>query len=262
MHELAFADAARPTPVVVLNLPLADYSIGHELLLLQRRNALVLLPPEAFQELDFSFQIHAIREAVWLCSDPFSVRERFERPARVMWRFRWNEWKRQRWVKRLKNLLPQDYALAAADFRNYLEAARPRIPAAGAFAVEVLYGDDDAKGRSMGQPMVLSLYHFVISLPKEERPKSKCAWDFPYAMATWLFFSRMESLGNYRIENFEERDEQSVMDSARAGKSETLNIELLAERNSTPNAEVPENKNNSGLATPPPDMTSRPGGGA
>lgn len=245
MHELSFADAARQTPAVVLNLPLAEYSIGHELLLLRARNALVVSSPEEFSKLDFVMQLHAIREAVWICSDPFSVREKFERPAFINWRFRWNEWKRKRWVKWLdnSNLLPMDYALAVAEFRNYLASAHPHIPGPGPHAVDVLYPDEQAKGRGMGQPMVLSLYHFVITLPKEERPK--CAWDFPYGMATWLFFSKMESLGNYRIENFEERDEQSVMDEAKASrgnKEETSNVEHL-----TPNAE--------GLATVPLDLS-------
>jgi hypothetical protein len=213
MHELAYADAARPTPAVVLNLPMAEYSIGHELLLFHRRNSLALLSPEEFSALDFTLQLHAIREAAWICSDPFSTRERFERPARVMWRFRWNEWKRRRWVNGLSKLLPQDYALAAAEFRNYLEAAHPRVPSPGKHAVDVLYGDEERSGRHLGQPMILSLYQMVLSLPATER--SVCAWDYPYARATWMFFAQMESAGNYRIENFEERDEQAVMDEAR-----------------------------------------------
>jgi hypothetical protein len=247
MHELAFADAARPTPVVVLNLPLSEYSVGHELLLFSRQNALMLLPKEEFSSLDFDKQIFAIREAVWICSDPFSVRERFERPARIMWGLRWNEWKRRRWVNRLKNLLPMDYALAAAEFRNYLSSGHPAIPVPGKHAVDVLYPDDgDSKGRAFGQPLMLSLYHFVLSLPKTDRPK--CAWDYPMAKATWLFFSRMESQGNYRIENFEEREEQSVMD------------ELRAERESRKReAPEPAQSSNKGLATAPPNLTN--GGG-
>ncbi len=82
MHELAFADAARPSPVVILNLLLCEYSIGHELLLFRRRNALVISSPEEFSKLDFWEQVFYIREALWICSDPFSKRDAFERPAR------------------------------------------------------------------------------------------------------------------------------------------------------------------------------------
>lgn len=249
-HELAFADVVRPTPVVVLKLPLAEYSLGHELLLLRRRNALVILPEREFSKLDYWEQLHAIREAVWLCSDPFSERDQFERPKGFMLGFRWNEWKRRRWVKGLKKFLPMEYALASADFRNYLAASRPNIPTAGKHACDALYPDDGAaRGRSFGQPLVLSLYHFVITLPTAERPK--CAWDFPFARAMWLFFAKLEAEGNYRIENFEEREEQAVYDEAVAEareKSEVRSqkLESKTAEHSTPNA--------TGLATVPPDL--------
>lgn len=250
MHELSFADAARPSPVVVLNLPLADYSLGHELLLFRRRNALALLPAEEFAALPFDQQIFSIREAVWLCSDAFSVRDRIEQPSVFMLGFRWSEWKRRRWVKRLKDLLPEDYALAAAEFRNYLAEAHPKIPTPGEFAMEVLYPDETGKGRAFGQPLVVSLYQYVITLPSSERPD--CAWDFPMAKAMWLFYAHMEMQGNYRIENWEERDEQSVMDEAREqGRSQKSE-----DSNSEP--ETTNAKPSSGLATPPPDLSSEP----
>jgi hypothetical protein len=243
VHELSVADVFRPTPVTVLNLPLAEYSIGHELLLLRRRNALALLSPEEFSKLDFALQIHAVREAVWICSDPFSVRDRFEQPARFMWGFRWNEWKRRRWVNRQRHLLPHDYALAAVDFRNYLEAAHPQIPTPGKHACDVLYPEDEKSGRRFGQPMILSFYQMVIDMPESERPV--CAWDFPYARATWIFFAQLETAGSFRIENFEERDEQSVMDGARS------DVKRRAEDGGGhgPHATA------SGLATAPPDLS-------
>lgn len=218
MHELSFADAVRPAPTVILNLPLAEYSIGHELLLFRRRNALALLVPEEFSKLDIEAQIYAIREAIWLCSDPFSVRDRIESPSVWMLGFRWNEWKRKRWVKRLKNMLPHDYALAAAEFRIYLQEAHPRVPVPGKHAMDVLYPEEaESKGRSFGQPLIVSLYNFVRTLPNSERPR--CAWDFPMAKATWLFFSELEAHGQHRIENWEERDEQSVMDEIKAERA-------------------------------------------
>lgn len=214
MHDLSVADALRPPSVVVLNLPLAEYSIGHELLLLARRNALLLLPLDEFIALDFWRQIFAIREAVWICSDRFSAWDRINRQSGIMWRFRWSEWKRQRWVRRLNSLLPADYALALAEFRNYLIAARPNVPSAGRHAVRVLYGDEENSNRSMGQPLILSLYRFALTLPREERPK--CAWDYPFARALWMFFSQLEAEGSFRIENDREREEQAVYDEAKA----------------------------------------------
>ena len=37
MHDLAFADATRPTPAFILRVLLQPYSLGHELILLQRK---------------------------------------------------------------------------------------------------------------------------------------------------------------------------------------------------------------------------------
>lgn len=243
MHEFSVADAFRPNPTSVLGLPLEPYSIGHELILLRRRNAFLTLSEAEFSLLDFWQQLHAIREAVWLCSDSYGARERFERPSWFMLGMRWNERKRRMWVCCQKELLPEDYALAVADFRNYLVEAHPRIPSPGKFAIEVLYPDDaESRGRSYGQPMVLSLYHFVIGLPAKERPK--CAWDFPYAKAMWLYFSKLESGGAFRIENFEERDEQSVMDEVESERR-TKKSEAISHK--------PEPVKESGLATEVPD---------
>lgn len=210
MHEFSVADAFRPAPAAVLGLPLEPYSIGHELLLLRRRNAFLTLSAYDFAALEFWKQLHAIHELIWICSDPYSARDRFEQPSWFAVGLRWNEWKRRRWVKRQKHLLPEDYALAEADVRNYLNEAHPIIPTPGKHAIDVLYPEDNSKGRAFGQPLLISLYHFVIDLPAQERPA--CAWDYPFARAMWLFFGKLESNGAFRIENFDERDEQSVMD--------------------------------------------------
>ena len=64
MHELFFADAARPTPCVVLRLPLRPYAIGHELRLLARRNPFLCLSRSAFDELPVAQQITALVTAI------------------------------------------------------------------------------------------------------------------------------------------------------------------------------------------------------
>ena len=210
-HELAFADAARPTPVVVLNLLLAEYSLGHELLLFRRRNALLLASPAEFSALELWQQLHAIREAVWVCSDPASVRMRFEQPSAFMLRHRLNEFNRRRWVRSLRRMLPDDYALAAAEFRNYLAAAHSFPTCPSQHATDVLYSEEkDAAGRVFGQPFTLTLYQFVYQLPVSERPA--CAWDFSFANATWQYFAHCEAQGNFRIENQKEAQIQAEKD--------------------------------------------------
>jgi hypothetical protein len=247
VHELSAADALRPSPVCILNLPLSEYSLGHELLLFRRRNALVILSETAFSELDFALQIHAIREAVWICSDSFSARDRFERPSWFMAGFRWNEWKRKRWAKRLKHLTLQDYALAAAEFRNYLSEAQSCPPIPTKHAISVLYPDDkNEHGRGFGQPFFLTLYQFVIGLPKDEWVCAT-AWDFPYARALWLYFAKCEAEGAYRIENAKERQVQAELEQFERE---------IAEEKAAEQGKVPDT---GGLATVPPDLNAEGG---
>ena len=258
MHELSAADALRPSPVCILDLPLAEYSLGHELLLFRRRNALAVLSSEEFSKLDFSAQIYAIREAVWLCSDSFSARDRFERPARIMWGFRWNEWKRKRWVKRLANLLPEDYALAAAEFRNYMAASQRFPPMPTPHAVSVLYpNDNEESGRGFGQPLFLTLYHFVSALPKSvllDNGPTGSVWDFPYARAIWLYTTKCEMEGAFRIENAKERQVQEEKDQFLKEIAEEKAAEDASRRTEAGGRKPEDKPNMSGLATPPPDL--------
>lgn len=69
MHEIIFADAFRPPKVKVLNLSLLDYTIGHELLLWQRRNSLVTYSPESFKELPEDERAQSLVQAVLICCE-------------------------------------------------------------------------------------------------------------------------------------------------------------------------------------------------
>jgi len=190
---------------------LTGYSLGHEVLLFRRRNALLVSSPAEFSRLETWQKIHALREAIWICADTYSARDRFERPSIFAFGFRWNEFKRRRWIARLKNFLPEDYALAEAEFRNYIAAAHAFPPTPSSHAASVLYEKDgDAGGRAFGQPLALTLYQFVLTLPPSERPR--CAWDFDFARAVWLYFGHAELEGGYRIENWKERQVQVERD--------------------------------------------------
>ena len=65
MNELAFADSARPTPVVCLRLPLLPYSIGHDALLLSIRSPFLFT---GFDELTWHQQISVLKQAVLICN--------------------------------------------------------------------------------------------------------------------------------------------------------------------------------------------------
>lgn len=252
MNLLAYADAARPTPVSVLKLPLSRYSLGHELLLFRRRNALLVTDQADFSLLPQETQMSALREAIWICSDSFSVRDRFERPSLFQLRMRLNLLCRRIWVHKLRRLDMDDYALAHIDLRNYLAQSRDFPPEPGKFARQVLgYDKEENTGRSLGQPLVLTLYAFVLSLPADVR--GHCAWDFPYAQALWLYLAKCESEGSYRIEN----DREFSIAEEERGHLRALEEEkrLLGEKNKPVESVVPPEKIvpiPGGLATAPP----------
>ena len=259
MHELAFADAVRPTPVVVLNLPLLDYSIGHELLLLQRRNALLLLSPGQFSTLEFRQQAAAIREIVWICSDKFSERDRFER---TFFRLRWSELKCKIWLRRLKKLLLHDYALAEADLRNYLDAGRRLPPVAETEATEIANGEEPGSnsGRNLGAPFILSLHVFVASVI---RPNIN-PLDYSYSLAAWQYFASLENEGRIRIENWKEAEVKQEMvghiaalaaEEAEEAKKQSEDSALSTLRRASEDGRTPPSAPEPGLATPLPDLS-------
>lgn len=199
MHELAFADAARPTPVVVLTLPLRDYSLGHELLLQSQRNPLLLLGEEQFNALPWPEQVAALRRAVWLCANT-AAQNRREPWLRVKLHF---------WLWRTRRA---NYPLALAEFRNYLAACRQLLPMPdrGSYlAANGLDPNDEPPGRLLGSPWLARLYNFVsqhCAIPESDR------WDFPYALAAMLYQTQMETTGGYHIENSAEAEERIQME--------------------------------------------------
>jgi len=68
MHETTFADAFTPARATVLGVELLTFSIGHEIILWQRRNPLVIYTPESFKELPLAEKTKALGEAVQICS--------------------------------------------------------------------------------------------------------------------------------------------------------------------------------------------------
>jgi hypothetical protein len=169
MHESAFADAARPTRFVILRLPLLEYSLGHELLLIRHGNPLICLNREAFDQLPAWQQILALQQAVIVCHRRWENQNSKSAPMR-------------RWFWRIRKT---DYALAIADFRNYLAAGSTMPPR------EKLPSDDCA--RPHGAPWLAILYNHVRD------------WNCPKGLAQWLYLTHLETQGLVKITNETER---------------------------------------------------------
>lgn len=77
MHDTILADAFRPPRFTVLHLPLLDYTLGHEIVLWQRRNPLVAYGEASFSELHELEQMRVLKQAVLICSRKQSFGHRF-----------------------------------------------------------------------------------------------------------------------------------------------------------------------------------------
>lgn len=182
MHELTFADAAIPQQVTILGLPLAPYCLRHELILLRQRSP--CLSEEGFNAMTYSQQVFAVTLSVQLCA---------AKKAGWLWKFK-----------------RHDYALAIAEFRNYLNEGRKLLPAlsssneADKDAYEIANnGEKMTAGRSLGSPLIAQLIHFCIA---EMRLSYEEALESPFAHVGNLYFSNLESKGSLYIENQSEMD--------------------------------------------------------
>lgn len=194
-HDLAFADAARPSRVVCLRLLLKPYSIGHELLLWRARNPLLLATQQEFNELPVAEQIHSLFRAVSICSRDWFGNQKPEKWVRL-------------WGWTVRNT---DWLLAIADFRNYLASGRAMLPVLSASipedveAYEISNNDEKlgGGGRALGAPFIPQLIIFLASVLRIEHDK---LWDYPYALAANLYFTHLENEGRLNIENYKETE--------------------------------------------------------
>ena len=223
-HELQFSDSVRPARVRILKLALLDYSLGHEALLLNQRNAFLLCSAKQISEMPMEQAIFALKSGVLICSQTWSENHRPQKWIRL-----WG------WLTRNEN-----WPLAIAEFQNYISAGRALPKAPSKFACEVLYGKDDDKGRAMGSPLLAQFYLWAT------RPENKemfpIGWDASFAMAGTLYFAQLEMEGRARIENSAESEEQTEMDK--------IQSEVAAEE-----AKGTQSKFAGGLASLPPDLT-------
>lgn len=208
MHDFAYAAAARQARFVIIGLELKPYSIGHELLLLQQGNPL-LLDSDRFSKLPFEDQYRAVIRAVLICSRDWRSNQR---PHKWM---RFWSWKNRN----------ADYALAIADFRNYRQQGSTHPPAPEAEAYMISNKDDSNSAREKGSPILARVYNHVCAMPDREIFNyGRTAYDFPLGLGLFLWLSRLEEDDRAVIENSDEVDAKEKMakirEDARAAVSE------------------------------------------
>lgn len=231
MHELSFADAARPTPVVCLRLRLHPYTLGHEILLLKERNAVFLCPQEQFAALPLEQQIFAIKRFTLICSQSWE-----ENAGRQKWLNLWG------WLTR-----KADYSIELVEIRNYLAAAHAVLPPPTAEADEIENGKPE-KGRALGSPYLAQLINFATDRLAIFGVKS--VFNVPFALCGSLYFSKLESDGVFRVENSKEAETREKLDKIRADYE--AEQAAAKENPAAPGNITPINE---GLATTPPDLS-------
>lgn len=244
MHEAIFADACRPAPAFCLRLPLLTYTIGHELLLIQTRNPLVCMDDTSFNALPADLQRASLRRSVIICSRDW---EQHDKPQRFL-----RLWK---WVCDKFCV----YELEIAQFRNYLAAAHVDYPPPDPRADDVCASANgyepmrSMRGRTYGSPHIARLINFVAPRLKTLDSSLKTVFDCPYALANQLYITHLESEGNCRVENSEER---AAAEEYKRHVVEALAEELAeAEKSSGQKSEASKP---TGLATAPPDLDFDP----
>jgi hypothetical protein len=175
MSDMAFADAARPTPWNILRIPLLPYSLGHELLLIRSRN-LLLLEPAEFGKLRRHEQVAAVMRAVMICARSWEENKQADK-----WLGLWT-WRIRR----------ENFSLAIADFRNYRRegATMPTLNR---------NQDPESKGRELGSPYLARLTAYAASC------FGQGCYDQPLGQLQWMYFAEMERDGCVEVENASER---------------------------------------------------------
>jgi hypothetical protein len=197
MHDLAFADAAAEVRLpIILRLQMLPYSIGHELILLNQRNALLF---DNFNALDFEQHRKAIIRAALVCYRTWKQNAQRER----------NLWL---WGKLIRK---SNWAAEIAEFRIYRNAgsAGPPGPTQEAYEIAAMIQGEEP-GREFGGSNLARLMAYscrVFSGLGYETP-----YDVPLGFLNHVYLSELEVIGNARIENAKEAQVREEMAQHRA----------------------------------------------
>jgi len=176
MHDAAFAEAAVQSPAYILKRPLRPYSVGHELFLQGRRNALVGGDLAAIRPFH-------IWEAVLICEHSWREIRHLGMDPLIGLKFRIWGWRARK----------ESLEVAIADFINYRRAGSSFPPT----------DPPDSSGREAGSPVMARLIQFLIAyLGKTEEQ----AHDYPFGLANWHFATWLETQGTLKILNEAELD--------------------------------------------------------
>jgi hypothetical protein len=216
MHDLAFADAARPAGVQILGLRVKPYAVGHELTLLNERNPLVLVNP-GFDDLPLPQKAVCVTRAVYVCCSMWNELTFVPSSWWQSMRFKVNDWRFYRAWRKL--ILNPNYQEAGLQWQAYRAAGFDFPPGPDPEAASVV--DDrlghanEPKGRMLGGPWMARLVAYLAAGRIYEALGYPTPFDVPLRLAEHLHLSQLEDLGRGRIENTDEADIKAKLDKLR-----------------------------------------------
>lgn len=220
------------------------YTLGHEAELLRQENALFTLTYAEFDAIPEAQQRQAIVGAVDICSQTWG--EYAESASLLAARPKWHQFglrRRQkrlrsiwrRWQAALARLEPTDWAIAVAEFRNYVHDGRKCLPALSADDPDDVLaiaatgeGEKLEPGRSMGSPSLAHLISFAIEADLARHVGVSVVFDVPFSLCANLHLARLEDKGSIYIRNEKEhgaREEAEACRKAALAESEAEKAE-------------------------------------
>jgi hypothetical protein len=197
MHEPLLAQAALPAPVRICGIPLAPYSLGHELFLIRENSPFIfggtVLPQDLF-------------EAVWICSGSFDDCRR----APHTWTYLLKLWLLKRRIARCDN-----FEREAESFRQYRESGTLEFP----ISELPRPGESGPPPRPAGAPYLLRLHDFVCW---RYRLSLSEGWDFPAGEAKMRWATYWEEEQGLSIYNYHDAEFDRFVAQQEAKKKERL----------------------------------------
>ncbi len=195
MHELLFARAAWPNPVVVTGLLLKPYSIGHDLRLIKLLNPLANSNQSSFAELN---------TAAMICHQTWRECERM--PWDLLIRFKLWLWKRRR--------RKCDFLTELQKFIRYRDDGSLEFPPGG-----IAPNDRTTPARPPGCPFLLRLYQFIHREWNEADAKEwDTPWDYPLGLAKCRYGAYLEENGCWEVYGeLEAKIDASILEMEKKG---------------------------------------------
>lgn len=184
MHETLFAAANLPFCPRVLRLRLKAFSIGHEIRLSYQSNPLSAFSGMDPDQLKLSDLRHALIEAVLICHRDWSGN--FQPNKNLGF---WG------WIIRKMDIQSERKKYIAYRNAGMIGLPQKQMPKVAG-----------ANYHYFGAPDTARLFLFVQGKALHQDLGLKTPYDFPYGLASQLYFTELEQRGDIWVKNFDDQD--------------------------------------------------------